>query len=99
LINDLQDIQDYDAARAAVERGEEELIPSEVVYAIADGESPIKVWREYRNLTQQQLAEAVGISTPYLSQIETNKRTGTTEVLTMIAKVLKVSPDEIMLLP
>jgi DNA-binding XRE family transcriptional regulator len=95
----LQDIQDYDTARAAVERGEEELIPGEVVYAIADGENPIKIWREYRKLTQQQLAEAVGISTPYLSQIETNKRTGTTEVLTMIAKVLKVSLDEIVVSP
>jgi DNA-binding XRE family transcriptional regulator len=95
----LQDIQDYDAARAAVERGEEELIPGEVVYAIADGENPIKIWREYRKLTQQQLAEAVGISTPYLSQIETGKRTGTTEVLTVIAKVLKVSLDEIVVAP
>jgi len=95
----LQDIRDYDVARAMVERGEEELIPSEVVYAILDGENPIKVWREYRKLTQQQLAEAIGISTPYLSQIETSKRTGTTEVLTAIAKVLKVSLDEIVMRP
>jgi DNA-binding XRE family transcriptional regulator len=95
----LQDIRDYDMVKVLVERGEEELIPSEVVYAIMDGENPIKVWREYRQLTQQQLAEAVGISTPYLSQIETSKRTGTTEVLTTIAKVLKVSLDEIVVLP
>ena len=95
----LQDIRDYDTAKALVEQGEEELIPSEVVYAILDGENPIKVWREYRQLTQQQLAEAVGISTPYLSQIETSKRTGTTEVLYTIAKVLKVSLDEIVVLP
>jgi DNA-binding XRE family transcriptional regulator len=95
----LQDIRDYDVAKALLERGEEELIPSEVVYAIMDGENPLKVWRDYRQLTQQQLAEAVGISTPYLSQIETGKRTGTTEVLTTIAKVLKVSLDEIVALP
>lgn len=95
----LQDIRDYDAVKALVERGEEELIPSEVVYAILEGESPIKVWREYRKLTQQQLAEAAGISTPYLSQIETSKRTGTTEVLTAIAKILQVSLDEIVVLP
>lgn len=95
----LQDIRDYDALKALVERGEEELIPSEVVYAILEGENPIKVWREYRKLTQQQLAEAAGISTPYLSQIETSKRTGTTEVLTAIAKILQVSLDEIVVLP
>jgi DNA-binding XRE family transcriptional regulator len=92
----LQDIRDYDTVKERVERGEEELIPSEVVYALMEGKNPIKVWREYRQLTQQQLAEAVGISTPYLSQIETSKRSGRTEVLTAIAKVLKVSLDEIV---
>lgn len=95
----LQDIRDYDLVRALVEQGEEELIPSDVLYAIMDGENPIKVWRDYRQLTQQQLAEAAGISTPYLSQIETGKRTGSTEVLTSIAKALKVTLDEIVIQP
>ena len=92
----LEDIRDYDATKAAIERGEEELIPSEVVFAILDGENPIKVWRAFRNLTQQQLAEAAGISKPYLSQIETGKRRGTTEVITAIAKALNVAIDELV---
>lgn len=95
----LKDIRDYDAIKVAIERGEEELIPGEVVYAILDGENPIKVWREYRKLSQQELAEAAGIRTPYLSQIETGKRTGTTEVLAMIAQVLRISLDDIVGLP
>ena len=65
-----QDVQDYDAALQAVAEGAEELIPAQIVYAILDGEHPIRVWREYRQLTQQQLAAAAGISTPYLSQLE-----------------------------
>lgn len=68
----LEDIRDYDLAKEAIERGEE-LISSEVTYAILDGENPIRVWREYRGLSQRQLAEAAGISTPYLSQIESGK--------------------------
>lgn len=92
----LDDIHDYDAAKAAIERGEEEVIPSEVVFAILDGENPIKVWREFRELTQQQLAEAAGISKPYLSQIETAKRRGTTEVINAIAKALDVTIDELV---
>jgi DNA-binding XRE family transcriptional regulator len=92
----LEDIRDFDTISAAVERGEEELIPSEVVYAILDGENPIKVWREYRGLTQQQLAGKVKISKPYLSQIETGKRTGTTEILSAIAKALDVSLEEVV---
>lgn len=92
----LEDIRDFDAISAAIERGDEELIPAEVVYAILDGENPIKVWREYRGLTQQQLADKVKISKPYLSQIETGKRTGTTEILSAIAKALDVSLDEVV---
>ena len=92
----LEDIRDYDAAKAAIERGEEELIPSEVVFAILDGRNPIKVWREFRDMSQQQLAEIAGISKPYLSQIENDKRRGTTEVITAIAKALKISIDELV---
>ena len=92
----LQDIRDYDSVKAAIERGEEELIPGDVVYAILDGENPIKVWREYRGLSQQQVANMIGISTSYLSQIEAGKRTGSTEVLAAIAKALDVTLDDIV---
>lgn len=92
----LEDIRDFDTINAAIDRREEELIPSEVVYAILDGENPIKVWREYRELTQKQLAETAGISKPYLSQIETGKRIGTAEILSAIAKALDVSLDEVV---
>lgn len=91
----LRDIRDYDGALDAVEQGEE-TIPSEIVYAILDGENPIRVWREYRGLTQEQLSQAAGISKPYLSQIETGKRTGTTEVLSAIANALDLTLDDIV---
>lgn len=92
----LQDVQDYDSAKAALERGDDELIPSEVVYAILDGENAIKVWRKYRSMSQQEVAENAGISVPYLSQLETNKRKGSLEVLSALAKVLKVSLENIV---
>jgi len=92
----LQDIRDFDAAKAALERGEEELVPGEVAFSILNGENPIKIWREYRGLTQKQLAKAAGISVPYLSQIENQKRTGAAEALNEIAKVLRISLDDII---
>jgi len=91
----LEDIRDFDNINAAIERGEEELIPAEVLNAILDGKNPIKVWREYRGLTQQQLAAMAGISKPYLSQLETSKRIGTTDVLSAIAKALDLSLEEV----
>jgi len=92
----LQDVRDYDAVKAALERGEEELIPSEVVYAILDGENPVKVWRNYRGMAQQELAEKAGISVPYLSQLETGKRKGYLDVLNSIARGLGVSLDDLV---
>jgi DNA-binding XRE family transcriptional regulator len=80
---------------ARIDRGDEELIPADIVNSILDGKNPVKVWREYRGLTQQQLADAVEISKPYLSQIETGKRTGTTEVFAAIAKALDISLEQI----
>jgi len=91
----LQDVRAYDEAKKAIAEGEE-LIPSEVTYAILDGLNPVRVWREHRGLTQQQLAKAVGISVPYLSQIELGKRRGSAEVLAAIAKALCLSLDDIV---
>ncbi len=92
----LQDIRDFDSTKAAIAQGTEELIPGAIAFALLDGENPVKVWREYRCFTQQQLAEMVGISAPYLSQIETGKRSGTTEVLLAIAKALNVTLDDLV---
>jgi DNA-binding XRE family transcriptional regulator len=92
----LQDVQDYDAVKAALARGEEELIPSEVVHALLNGENPIKVWRNYRGLAQPELAERAGVSVPYLSQLETGKRRGSLEVLNAIARALNLSLDDLV---
>jgi len=91
----LEDIRDYDAALRALEAGEE-LIPAEVVYALLEGANPIRVWREYRGLSQAALATAAGISPAYLSQLETGKRTGTAEVLSALAKELNLDIDDLI---
>lgn len=90
------DIQDYESAKAALERGDDELVPSEVVYAILDGENAIKALREFRGMSQQELAEKMGISKPYLSQLETSKRKGSLEVLSSLAKALHVSLENLI---
>jgi DNA-binding XRE family transcriptional regulator len=91
----LQDVADYDAAMEALQ--EEDLIPGDVMFAILDGKNPIRIWRNFRGLTQQELADQAGISKPYLSQIETGKRTGTAEVLAAIASALGVTIEDVML--
>ena len=91
----LADIRAYDEAKARQE-SDAELLPSRVVYALLDGDNPIRVWREYRGFTQQQLADKAVISKPYLSQLESGKRNGTTEVLQAIAQALNVSLEDVV---
>jgi len=57
---------------------------------------PAKVWREFRHMTQPQLADAAGISVSYLSQLETGKRKASTRVLVAIAKNLQVDVDDLI---
>jgi len=95
----LELLEDEVDARAVAEfhnaytAGREFLIPDEIVRRELAGESPIKLWREHRGLTQQELATQAGISKPYLSQIETGKRQGTVETLSAIARSLDVPLD------
>ena len=91
----LQDVRAYEEAKQALAAGEE-LVPSEVTYAILDGGNPVRVWREHRGLTQQQVAKAAGISVPYLSQIESGKRKGSVAVLSAIAGELKITLEDVL---
>ena len=91
----LEDIRAYDEAKLRIAEGEE-LIPSEITFALLDGENPIRVWRQHRKYTLQDLADKAGISKPYLSQLELGKRSGSTEVLRQLAKVLDISLDDLV---
>ena len=77
-------------------RGAEEAIPAEVVKRLVEGESPVKVWREHRRLTQEDLGEQVGLSGSYLCQIESGKRDGTVRVYVALARVLGVDVDDLV---
>jgi hypothetical protein len=58
----LMDVKAYDALKARLERGEDDLIPLAITERRSAGESPVKVWREHRVMTQEKLAKASGIS-------------------------------------
>ncbi len=90
----LEDVRAYDDALERIAAGEE-LIPSEVTFALLDGENPIRVWRMHRKLTQQELADRTNISKPYLSQLEGGKRSASIQVLQRIAAALNVTLDDL----
>ena len=87
----LDDIRAYDAAKAR----KEERFPSDVVDRLLEGENPIRVFRHYRGMTQQQLAKVVQIARPYLAQLEKRKKQGSVLVLSAIANALRVDLADI----
>lgn len=93
LLEDEADARSVAEFHEAYGAGREFLVPEEIMRRELAGESPIKLWREHRGLTQRELAEHAGISKPYLSQIETGKRQGTVETISAIARSLGVPLD------
>ena len=48
--------------------------PAEVAFAALDGLNPLKAWRKYLNLTQEYVAEKMGITRPAYTQMEKSGR-------------------------
>jgi len=69
------------------------LLPKQVVDRFAKGENPVRVLREWRDVTQLYLSFKTGLSQGYVSDMETGRRKGTAAALRRIADVLKVPLD------
>ncbi len=89
------DVVAFDEAVRALESGEEEALPAAFVNAMLEGESLVRLWRKHRGMTLEALAQATGLSRPYLSQIETGKRVGGIDTLKLIALALGVTLDDL----
>lgn len=82
-------VHDFTALKNA---GNGHKLPNEVLEQLTVGkENAIKVIRKFRGMTQANLAEASGISRPYLTEIETGKKDGSIRALKSIAGALDVS--------
>jgi len=69
------------------------LIPLAMAERIADGENPIKVIREWRDMTQLHLSHKTNIGQGYISDLENGRRKGSTTALRTIAKALDIPLD------
>lgn len=92
---ELADLAAYDRAKAALAAGEDELIPAAYVDRLLDGEHPLRVWRDYRGLTQAALAEASGVNRVYIAEIEGRKKPGSVKALRALAAALRVDLDDL----
>jgi mRNA interferase RelE/StbE len=93
--NDVEDaylVRHYKAARGRVDTE----VPWDVAKRIVAGESAIKVYREWRGLTQEALARKVDSAKAYISQIETGAKPGGRAILRRIAAALGVPGTVLM---
>lgn len=65
-----------EAARLEALRGRD-FLPADVADRILEGERPLKVLREWRGLSQTQLAERTSLPQPTIALLERGRRKGT----------------------
>ena len=86
----LADVKAYDAAKARLDDGSDELIPLEIAERRLKGESALRIWREHRKLTQEQLAKKARVSRALIAAIETKRKTGSVSTWKRLGAALDV---------
>lgn len=63
---------------------------------MSEGKNMIKEYRIKRNITQEQLAEIIGISPRQIQRIENNQSQPSLETLKKLIKILAISDKDII---
>lgn len=92
LLARLEEIQDVADARATRDT---ECFPAAFADRLLSGESPLRVWREYRGVTLQALADACGVTRQMISMIERNKAKPSSDLLGKLAGALGCDMDDL----
>jgi ribosome-binding protein aMBF1 (putative translation factor) len=91
----LEELEDIRALDAALARPARRMIPFEVTSAILDGASPIRAWREPRNLSLQALADSADVNASRLMELEGGARKATPAQLRKLARALGAQADDL----
>lgn len=93
---DLADLQAHDRAIAQLAAGEDELIPAAFANRLLGGESPLRVYRDLRGLTQTALAERADVNRVTVAELETGRKQGSLATLRALADALNVTLDDLV---
>jgi DNA-binding XRE family transcriptional regulator len=96
LAADPVDLLLYDKAKRSRDARGEEAVPAAFAKRLIRGENALKVWREYRGMSQKDLATVAGLSGAFLSQIENGARRGRIGAIVKIANALGVTVDDLV---
>lgn len=98
LVGNAEDREDVAAAADAERRRNEgmEYLPSGMVNRVLDGESALRVWREYRGMSVAELATKSGYGYSMISKVESGARQGTVALWNAVASALNALPEDVM---
>jgi DNA-binding XRE family transcriptional regulator len=93
--DDLIDARDHALAMRDIAAGRPTLTAEEIDAYLA-APTPAAYWRKRSGKTQAALSAEVGVSQPFMAQIESGKRAGTVGVLYRMAKALGVHIEDLL---
>ena len=96
---DYEDLVDASIARkvdVVLASGREELLTAEETAALVAAPAPLAFWRKKRGKTQTQLADLIGVSQTFLSDLERGKATGDVTLYAKLARCLDVSIEDLV---
>jgi DNA-binding XRE family transcriptional regulator len=104
LLEALEDAEDIVALEAAAAReqslGEEaahaNYLSAGLVSRLLAGEHPVRIWREHRGFSQEDLASKARIARSYLAEIEGHKKPGSLGAYRKLANALGLTVDDVL---
>ena len=88
-LEDIKSVQDY---LADPKPG----LPAAYVDRLLEGETLLKLWREYRDLSQSALSRLSGVNRNQIIDIEKGRKTGSVNTLAKLADALELSIDALI---
>jgi mRNA interferase RelE/StbE len=95
-VEDLADLQAHDRALADLAIGRDEQVPALYARRFIAGETPLRVWRDFRGLTQAALARTSGVNRVQIAEIEAGRKNGSLETVRKLAQALGVAVDDLI---
>jgi DNA-binding XRE family transcriptional regulator len=92
----LQDVAVAATRSRDLAEGREEMLTSEEVEALLKAPTPLGFWRKKRRLTQTALADDIGVSQNFLSDVERGKAIGDIVLYAKLARRLGVSIEDLV---
>lgn len=92
----VEDMRDAMALRTAV-AAKPDMLPQDIVERLVIvRENPVRVFREFRGLSQVALSRKSGVRQTMLSEIEAGKKRGSVTTLKALADALDVDLDDLV---